>query len=219
MLADIHGQPLIVHTWRRAMEAADHGRVTVATDDNEIANAVLRAGGHVTLTGDQPNGSLRVAEAVAKLKATDEIIINLQGDSPTMPVQAIRMAEQTLKLSGADIATLAGSIREEELPDRNVVKLYGEPALSARFIRGARFSRDHWRVFEPMRIYHHVGLYAFWRNTLARFADEPGDTDLEQRAAERAGLTMAAGFLEETPLQVDTEADLARARELLAVAA
>src|SRR6185503_17153813 len=82
-LADILGEPMIVHVWRRAVEAKV-GRVLVATDEGKIAAAVRDAGGEAVMTGaHHANGTSRIHEALQKIGGDAEIVVNLQGDIPT----------------------------------------------------------------------------------------------------------------------------------------
>src|SRR5947199_9709951 len=142
-LADIAGVPMIVHVLRRA-EAAQIGRVAVATDTPEIAAAVKSHGGEAVMTRpEHPSGSDRIYEA---LKALDpggkvEIVINLQGDFPTISPDNIRAVLPPLADSTVDIATLAAEIHtEEEAGNPNVVKAVGSP-ISARRQRALYFTR------------------------------------------------------------------------------
>ena len=93
-LADIHGEPMIVHVWRSAMEA-DVGPVLVAADDPAIAEAVRAAGGRAVLTRpDHPSGSDRIFEAIglADPDGLHDIVVNVQGDLPTIEAEAVRAA-------------------------------------------------------------------------------------------------------------------------------
>src|SRR5262245_1648919 len=143
-LADINGRPMIVHVWQRAIEAGV-GRVVVASDSEEI-NAVIRAaGGEAVLTrNDHPSGSDRVFEAVRRVdNAQDfEIILNLQGDLPTLDPVAARACLEPVLAPGPDLATLAAEIRlEEERTNPNVVKLVGTPTGAPRRLRSLYFTR------------------------------------------------------------------------------
>src|SRR6185436_6678591 len=114
-LADIHGEPMIVHVWRRAMEA-QAGRVAVAAAEPEIAEAVRRAGGESVLTRpDHPSGSDRIFEAMQKLdpQKQHDVIVNVQGDLPTLDPKLITAALAPLADPAVDIATLATAIRVE----------------------------------------------------------------------------------------------------------
>ena len=91
-LADIHGAPMIVHVWRRAMEA-DVGPVWVAADDSRIVEAVAAAGGKAVMTrSDHPSGSDRIFEALTAIDADGrhDVVINIQGDLPTIEPSAVR---------------------------------------------------------------------------------------------------------------------------------
>jgi 3-deoxy-D-manno-octulosonate cytidylyltransferase len=142
-LLDIAGLPMIVHVARRA-EAAKIGRVAVATDASEIAAAVTSHGFEAVMTRfDHPSGSDRIYEALVKLdpRAETEIVVNLQGDFPTIRPDNIRSVLSPLADPAVDIATLAAEIHtEEESTNPNVVKMVGSP-LSARRFRALYFTR------------------------------------------------------------------------------
>ena len=142
-LLDIAGLPMIVHVLRRA-EAAKIGRVAVATDTREIAAAVMSHGGEAVMTrSDHPSGSDRIYEALGKLDPGGEIeiVVNLQGDFPTILPDNIRSVLSPLADPAVDIATLAAEIHtEEESTNPNVVKMVGSPASARRF-RALYFTR------------------------------------------------------------------------------
>src|SRR4051812_7199340 len=142
-LLDIAGQPMIVQVLRRAQEAAI-GRVAVATDTPEIADAISAAGGEVVMTRpNHPSGSDRIHEALCKLDpARDaEIVVNLQGDFPTIDPKSISDVLPPLDDPAVDIATLAAEIHtEEESLNPNVVKAIGSP-ISGRRMRALYFTR------------------------------------------------------------------------------
>jgi len=174
-MALIGGEPMIVHVWRRAMEA-DAGPVFVATDAGVIADAVTKAGGEAVFTReDHTSGSDRVYEALTKVDADGrfEAIVNLQGDLPTLEPRLIRDCLAALG-SGADIGTLAAEIHApSEALDPNVVKIIGAPtAGSGGILRALYFSRAA-GPFGPGPLYHHIGLYASRRAALARFIALP----------------------------------------------
>src|SRR6185503_2454415 len=127
-LAHINGTPMIVHVWRRAMEA-DIGRVVLATDSEEVARAVKAAGGEAVMTAaDHVNGSSRIHEALRRLGAAEEIVVNFQGDIPTVPAASVRAVLRPLSEPAVDIATIAAEIRRpEERSDPNIVKVVGTP--------------------------------------------------------------------------------------------
>ena len=129
-LLDIAGLPMIVQVLRRA-EAAQIGRVAVATDTPEIAAAVKSHGGEAIMTrADHPSGSDRIYEALGILDPGGKIetIVNVQGDLPTIPPQDIRAALALLGDGTTDIGTLTAEIRkDEEHTNPSVVKLIGSP--------------------------------------------------------------------------------------------
>jgi 3-deoxy-manno-octulosonate cytidylyltransferase (CMP-KDO synthetase) len=221
-MADIAGQPMIVHVWRRAV-AAQLGRVLVATDSEEIAGVVRAAGGEarVSLRAHE-NGSSRVEEALAghDPKRRVEVVVNLQGDLPTIAPQSIRACLAPLGDAAVDIATLATEIaREEERDNPNVVKIAGSPVGPSR-LRALYFSRARIPA-GPGPHYHHIGIYAYRREVLERYVRLPPSPlemqeKLEQLRALEAGMRIDAAIVDAVPLGVDTPADLERARALLA---
>src|ERR1700682_805335 len=166
-LMDIAGLPMIVHVLRRA-EAAQIGRVAVATDAPEIAAAVKSHGGEAVMTrADHPSGSDRIYEALGKLDpgAQAEFVVNLQGDFPTIRPDNIRSVMGPLADPAVDIATLAAEIHTEE-EDRapSVVKAVGSP-IGPRRLRALYFTRATAPWGDGPR-YHHNGLYAYRRAAL-----------------------------------------------------
>jgi len=225
-LADIHGEPMIVHVWRRAVEAAI-GPVVVACAEAEIAAAIERAGGSAVLTDpNHPVGTDRVHEAVRRLDPDrrHDIIVNLQGDLPTIKPDVVRAVLTPFAEPEVDIATLGCVIRiEDERYAPSVVKAvapFAPDAAPGSIARALYFTRvtapggagDH---------YHHIGLYAFRRAALERYVTlPPGVLErrerLEQLRALEGGMRIDVVLVDTVPLGVDTPADLARAREMLA---
>ncbi len=225
-LADIRGEPMIVHVWRRAVEAAV-GPVLVACADRAIADAVGKAGGDAVLTRpDHPSGSDRVFEAVQKLDPVGrhDAVINLQGDLPTLTPQAIRAVLAPLDEPAVDIGTIAALVASAaERDNPNVVKAavaFAEPRPGRPAIgRALYFSRLPVPSGDGPH-YHHIGVYAFRRAALARFVGlPPGGLErrerLEQLRALEAGMRIDVALVDSAPFGVDTPADLARARALL----
>ena len=220
-LADIGGVPMIVQVLRRANEAA-LGRVAVATDSPEIAAAVTAHGGEVVMTrADHPSGSDRIFEAMEKLDgaAAHPVVINLQGDFPTIRPGHIRAVLAPLEDPRIPIATLAAEIHtEEEATNPNVVKVIGSP-LGGNRLRALYFTRAT-APWGDGPLYHHVGLYAYRRAALERFvALGPSALErrerLEQLRALEAGMRIDAALVGDVPLGVDTPEDLERARRML----
>ena len=221
-LADILGEPMIVHVWRRACEAGI-GPVAVATDAPAIAEAVEAAGGRAVMTrDDHVSGSDRIFEAVEAIDpdGRHDVVVNVQGDLPTIDSHAIAAAVAPLADAAVDIATLVAEItRPEERTDPNVVKLVGSETGPGRF-RALYFTRAT-APYGDGPLHHHIGLYAYRRRALARFVALPPSPlerreRLEQLRALEAGLRIDAVVVDDVPLGVDTPHDLTRARELLA---
>lgn len=220
-LAEICGEAMIVHVWRRAMEAA-LGPVLVATDSEAIAETVRAAGGKAVLTRpDHMSGSDRIFEALQSFdpRGGCDVVINLQGDLPLIAPAYLAAALTPLAEPSVDIATLAAPItRQEERDDPNIVKVIGAPLSSAR-LRALYFTR----AIAPWGegpLYHHIGLYAYRRGALERFVALPPSAlerreKLEQLRALEAGMRIDVALVEEAAFGVDTPADLDRARTLL----
>lgn len=220
-LADICGEPMIVHVWRRAREAG-LGPVVVATDTAEVAKAVEKAGGIAVMTrADHPSGSDRIFEAVENFDPAGhhDIIVNVQGDLPTIDPKAIAASVPPLANPAVDIATLAVEIhREEERTDPNVVKAIGTEIAPGHF-RALYFTRAT-APTGPGPLYHHVGLYAWRRTALKKFVTLPPSPleireRLEQLRALEAGMRIDIVRVDDVPLGVDAPHDLERARAIL----
>ena len=221
-MLDIAGEPMIVHVWRRAM-AAEVGRVVVATDAEEIVAAIRKAGGEAIMTrADHVSGSDRVFEAVSKIDPDGErdIVINVQGDLPTLEPRLVRACLEPLSVKGVHIATIACEIKQaEERTNPNVVKVVGTPVGPNR-LRALYFTRATAPHGEGP-LYHHIGMYAYRRNSLERFISlKPSTLErrerLEQLRAIEDGMRIDVGLVDTVPLGVDTPADLERARSELA---
>lgn len=221
-MADIHGAPMIVHVWKRAAEA-DIGPVVVATDSQIIADAVRAAGGHAVLTrADHPSGSDRIFEAVERFDPAGkhDIVVNVQGDLPTIEPAPIRAALALLDDPAVDLSTIVSVItREEERTAPSVVKAVGTPIGANRF-RALYFTRATAPTGEGP-LFHHIGLYAYRRAALARFVALPPAPlemreKLEQLRALENGMRIDFSVVDTVPLGVDTPEDLDRARAMLA---
>ena len=223
-LALIAGVPMIVHVWRRAVAAA-LGPVVVACGDKEIAAAVEAAGGTAVLTDPElPTGSDRIAAALSSLdpRRAHDAVINVQGDLPTLDPSAIRVAAEGLADPEIDIATLGAVITDDAaLIDTSVNKVvagFADPAAPARALY---FSKAIVPWGDGPH-YEHIGLYAYRREALERFVALPRGVleareRLEQLRALENGMTMSVTLIDPVQLgvQVDTPADLERARALV----
>ncbi|RAI38749.1 3-deoxy-manno-octulosonate cytidylyltransferase [Rhodoplanes roseus] len=221
-LADIGGKPMIVHVMARAEEAGV-GPVWVATDSEEIRAAVEHAGGRAVMTrADHPSGSDRIFEALTTIDPDGRfgVVVNVQGDLPTLSPGDLAAALRPFEDPAVDIATLAAEIRrDEERTNPNVVKVVGTPVADRR-LRALYFTRATAPSGDGP-LFHHIGLYAYRRAALARFVALPPSTlerreRLEQLRALEAGMRIDVMLVDSVPLGVDTPADLDAARAILA---
>jgi 3-deoxy-manno-octulosonate cytidylyltransferase (CMP-KDO synthetase) len=221
-LADIHGLPMIVHVLRRGQEAGI-GPVAVACAEPEIAEAVRAAGAIAVMTDPSlPSGSDRVHAALATLdpQGKHDVVVNLQGDFPTITADQLRAVITPLSDPRTDIATLVAPIdSEEEANTPSFVK------AACVFERGRAVSPALYFSRAPIPWgdgprWHHIGIYAYRRAALARFVSLPESPlerreKLEQLRALEDGMRIVCARIEHGPFGVDTPADLERARELL----
>jgi 3-deoxy-manno-octulosonate cytidylyltransferase (CMP-KDO synthetase) len=217
-LADIAGKPMIVHVLERGREV-DVGPVVVACDDERIAEAVRAAGGTAVMTrDDHESGSDRIYEAIETIDPDGryDIVVNLQGDLPTIDPALLRAAVALLDVDEVAIGTTASEIvRPEERTASNAVKAVGTP-IGPRRLRALYFTRAT-APWGEGPLYHHIGLYAFRRPALARFVALPPSPlelreKLEQLRALEAGMRIDVAIVDGVPFGVDTPADLVRAR-------
>jgi len=229
-LADIAGEPMIVHVARRAREAGASA-VIVATDDQRIADAVLPLGLQVQMTrADHVSGTDRLAEcAVLQGWADDCIVVNLQGDEPLAPPAAIRAVAFCLHASSAPMATLAVPLDDSaSLFDPACVKLVRNAVGDAMYFSRAPIPWDRDRFVQDrvglvgQHWLRHVGLYAYRVAALREFAAMPTGMleqveSLEQLRVLEAGWRIAVAISPVAiPAGIDTAADLQRVRELMA---
>jgi len=220
-MKDIAGEPMIVHVWRRALEA-ELGPVLIATDHQEIKNAIDQVGGHCVMTNtDHASGSDRIFEALESFDKEKKYnkIINLQGDLPTLEPDLIKACAALLDDEAVDVSTLAVKITEqEERTNPNVVKMIGSPVTKEHqralyFTRATAPSGDG-------PLYHHIGIYGYKRKSLETFISLPPSylekrEKLEQLRALEAGMRIDVAIVETLPIGVDTRQDLEKARSIL----
>ncbi len=220
-LAEVGGRPMIVHMLALA-QAAAIGPVAVATDAREIAAAVEAAGGKAVLTRpDHASGSDRIHEAMRLVdpQGRARIILNVQGDMPTLAAAELRAPLDLLADPAVDIGTIATDIRDEAgRANPHMVKVVGSPVAPGR-LRALYFTRAT-APWGDGPLYHHFGLYAYRRAALERFVALPPSAlerreKLEQLRAIEAGMRIDVALVGAEPLDVNTPEDLARVRDLL----
>jgi 3-deoxy-manno-octulosonate cytidylyltransferase (CMP-KDO synthetase) len=225
-LADLHGRPMIQHVYERARRAQGVDRVLVATDSEQIRAAVDGFGGDVVMTGRaHRTGTDRIAEAAASIDA--ELVVNVQGDLPLLDPAMVEAALAPLR---ADSAVPMGTIKTAihargELDNPNVVKVVTDADDCALYFSRSPIPchRDGAREGAALG-YKHIGLYVYRRDfllTFARLAPTPLEQaeQLEQLRALERGYRIKVAEVEAASIEVDTPADLDRARAALSTTA
>ena len=218
-LIDIRGKPMIRHVYERAV-ASTATDVVIATDDERIAEASEAFGAVVCMTSaHHQSGTERIAEVADIMDWPDEqVVVNLQGDEPTMPPSLVDQCAALLDDATAHIATLASPfLSQADFEDPNCVKVIRDAAGHAIYFSRAAipYARDRDRDARAVALHHH-GIYAYRCGVLRRFvAEEPTDLEvceqLEQLRALSLGMTIAVGVPDVRPGPgVDVADDLAR---------
>ena len=227
-LADINGKPMIIHVADRAKEA-NIGEIYIACAEKEIADIVQKYDYNAILTNpDHPSGTDRIYEAIQKIPNNDyEIIVNVQGDLPTIEPHLISDSLYALDNSKADISTLVCKITDDdEIKNPNIVKALVDWSSDKNRSKNEKmtgdaydFSRDA-KTANDGNYYHHIGLYAYRKDALTKFINlEPSEREisnkLEQLRALDNGMKIEAIKVETIPIGVDTPEDLEKAKKLL----
>ena len=220
-LADINGEPMIVHVYKRAKEA-NIGNVIVAAGNTEIKEVIENAGGDAILTNpNHASGSDRIYEALRLYDKDSSYnnIINLQGDLPNIQKNALTKIVTLLNSGDSDVSTLGIKISSDhEVLNPNIVKAYVKSLSENNHVD------DFDRSFDLSKkdfLYHHIGIYGYKRNALKSFVclDQSKaeiDRKLEQMRAIENGMKIALGLIDELPISVDTREDLEVARRTMA---
>lgn len=223
VLADLGGRPVLAHVVQAANDS-DLGAVWVASDSDEVLDVARAAGAHAMRTrSDHPSGSDRINE-VASTQGwkSDDVLVNLQGDEPFMPVELLRAVTQTLTSSEADWATVASPISDtKEFRNPACVKVVC--ALDGRALYFSRAPIPHERDADggavPATALRHVGLYSYRVGALARYcAQSPSPLEqlekLEQLRALECGMRIQVHVAKAAPPPgIDTPDDLEIARQ------
>lgn len=219
------GRPLIVRVWERAIALGVADHCVVATDSEDVCEAVRGAGGHAVLTrSDHPSGTDRVAEVVARAEFTRyATIVNIQGDEPFASAEVVRAAANLVSSGRFPLGTVACPERAEALAQSDVVKVVtADDGRALYFSRAAiphlREDRDQDdRATRDALVRRHIGIYAYTRDALAQWVSLlPHPLErverLEQLRPLAHGIAIGVAVVSEAPLPgIDTEADLARA--------
>ncbi len=216
-LADINGEPMIAHVYKRAKEA-NIAKVIVAAGNVEIKEVIENIGGEAILTNpDHASGSDRIYEAlnIYDKESKFDIIVNLQGDLPNIHKDALSKIISLLESNDADISTLGVKISsEEEFLNKNIVKAYVKNISESNYVDD--FDR-RFDIGKEEFLYHHVGIYGYKRKALETFigfdqSESEIERKLEQMRAIENGMKIVLGLIDELPISVDTQEDLEIAR-------
>jgi 3-deoxy-manno-octulosonate cytidylyltransferase (CMP-KDO synthetase) len=218
-LVEIEGVPMVVRVWRQTARARALSRVVVATDDERIARAVSAAGGEAMMTSPaHQSGTDRIAEVAAKVPAA--VYLNVQGDLPFIdPADLDALAAPMRADDDIAMATLATPIVDaDEWHNPNVVKVVCDARGDALYFSRAPIPWPRDGAAPPTLARRHIGVYAYRRDFLLRFAQlEPGVLEalekLEQLRALERGFRIRVVASVAPSLEVDTAEDLTRARE------
>ncbi|MCA1960259.1 MAG: 3-deoxy-manno-octulosonate cytidylyltransferase [Desulfomonile sp.] len=220
-LADILGKPMIMWVYHRSLRSPTLSEAYVATDSQEISDAVCRCGGKAILTSStHSTGTDRVAEAARAvgLKGSD-IAVNIQGDQPLMdPSMVDEVVTPLLDDPAIPMSTLIYRIvRDEEINHPNAVKtVFDREGFALYFSRATiPYYRDDQ---SSMNYYKHHGIYAYRNDFLQHFATLPHGAlevseRLEQLRALEHGFRIKVVLTEKDSIEVDTPADLQRVRD------
>jgi 3-deoxy-manno-octulosonate cytidylyltransferase (CMP-KDO synthetase) len=216
------GLPLVVRVWQRVQATAIAERCVIATDSDEVAKAARPHGAEVVLTSAQhPSGTDRVAEVAQRAEfRAFEAILNVQGDEPFVPGDALRGAVSQVTSGAFTLGTAAARAPEEILDEPSVVKVVAADDGRAMYFSRAPIPYLRDPADAPLRagrVWQHIGVYAYAREALARWVALPPHPlelieKLEQLRPLAAGLAMGVALVEEPPrVGIDTDDDLARA--------
>ena len=217
----INNKEMILHVYEAAKKT-NTGEVYVATPDQKIIDIIISNGGKAVLTSlNHQTGTDRIYEVFkTKLKSEPNVIVNLQGDMPNIDPQAITDLVSYMHKDQCDIGTLASSFSSEsELIDENNVKVAVKDKLATNIFQKAtdffRAGVKKYKIF-----YHHVGIYAFTNKALVRYVSlERSKLELkrklEQLRALENDMSIHVGYINSSPLSVDTENDLIEVKKIM----
>ncbi|BET96379.1 3-deoxy-manno-octulosonate cytidylyltransferase [Xenorhabdus taiwanensis] len=228
-LADIHGKPMVVRVMERAVRSGAD-RVIVATDNQQVFDAVTVAGGEACMTRESHHsGTERLAEVIDKYQfADDDIIVNVQGDEPLIPEQIIKQVADNLAGSNAGMATLAVQIQDaEEAFNPNAVKVVMDSQGYALYFSRATIPWERDRFMQSTgtigdHFLRHIGIYAYRAGFIRRYIQwEPSPLEsiemLEQLRVLWYGEKIhVAKALQAPGAGVDTPEDLETVRKVFA---
>ena len=221
-LLEIHGKPMIQHVWERAV-LSQLGEVLVATDSLDIKNLVEGLGGNACMTSAKHiSGTDRIYEALNKFDLDQRIqfVINLQGDLPTINSEALSTVLSLIEEEGSEMGTLASVFSDKsEIKKNQVVKAFCDYKENENSTLALDFIRKN-DNYDENKLYHHIGIYSFRRETLKKFVtlsqtERENNEKLEQLRALDNDIKIKVGLIDFLPLGVDTPEDLEEIKKII----
>jgi len=221
-LLEIHGKPMIQHVWERAV-LSQLGEVLVATDSLDIKNLVEGLGGNACMTSAKhTSGTDRIYEALNKFDLDQRIqfVINLQGDLPTINSEALSTVLSLIEEEGSEMGTLASVFSDKsEIKKNQVVKAFCDYKENENSTLALDFIRKN-DNYDENKLYHHIGIYSFRRETLKKFVtlsqtERENNEKLEQLRALDNDIKIKVGLIDFLPLGVDTPEDLEEIKKII----
>jgi 3-deoxy-manno-octulosonate cytidylyltransferase (CMP-KDO synthetase) len=221
-LLEIHGKPMIQHVWERAV-LSQLGEVLVATDSVDIKNLVEGLGGNACMTSvKHTSGTDRIYEALNKFDLDQRIqfVINLQGDLPTINSEALSTVLSLIEEEGSEMGTLASVFSDKsEIKKNQVVKAFCDYKENENSTLALDFIRKN-DNYDENKLYHHIGIYSFRRETLKKFVtlsqtERENNEKLEQLRALDNDIKIKVGLIDFLPLGVDTPEDLEEIKKII----
>jgi len=221
-LLEIHGKPMIQHVWERAV-LSQLGEVLVATDSLDIKNLVEGLGGNACMTSvKHTSGTDRIYEALNKFDLDQRIqfVINLQGDLPTINSEALSTVLSLIEEEGSEMGTLASVFSDKsEIKKNQVVKAFCDYKENENSTLALDFIRKN-DNYDENKLYHHIGIYSFRRETLKKFVtlsqtERENNEKLEQLRALDNDIKIKVGLIDFLPLGVDTPEDLEEIKKII----
>ena len=221
-LVNLVGRPLVRWVYESAAGCTDFDALLVATPDEEIAEAVRGFGGAVELTrADHPTGTDRVAEVAARHPEAD-VVVNVQGDQPFVTPEMLSALVSPYRSGESPVMTTVGAPLDESSgpSDPNVVKVICDRSGDALYFSRSPLPYRRNPVPEFLPVYHHIGLYAFTREFLGRYATMlPTPLEqaegLEQLRALEHGHRIRVCPISRPVIEVNSPDDLIQARQLI----
>ena len=222
VLAEIAGKPMIQHVYEQCITASILDELLVAVDDRRVYDCIVEFGGKAVMTkSDHQSGTDRLAEVMQGVDG--EIVVNIQGDQPLFDARMItECVEPLLTDPEIPMSTIKTKIAEHEYHDPGIVKVVtDQKGLALYFSRSLiPYSRDK----QPIDVFEHVGLYAYRKEFLIKYAQMPPSAlekieMLEQLRVLENGCKIFVAETKcrrESGFSVDTPEDLVEAERMLA---